>query len=536
MREYMRRGKLGRLFLGVVMLTGLWAAPSALADEPPRYGGILRVALAGDPPSLDMHQEGTFKVKIPLSPCYNTLIVYDPHGYPNIIGDLAKSWTISDDGLTYTFKLHQGVKFHDGSEMTSADVKASWEHFVFPSQGVVSPRRSLYQAIKRISAPDRDTVVFHLKYPSASFLSMVAYPHAFIYAKKYLDQDPHWYKQHVMGTGPFKLKKYVRGSYLEVERNPDYFKKGLPYMDGIKYFMIKDLSARAKSVRSGRTDTELRGLPPAEVEALKKQMGDKIVIRYPKAMIHWGVAFNVDEKPFNDVRVRKAMSLAIDRYEMAKILGPLSGLETVGGLMHPDSQWALTPEELQALPGFGTDHEANVKEAKRLLAAAGYPNGFQTVLSNRAVKLPYIDFGVYLISSWKKIGVEAKHQLEESATWYKSLRTRNFKVMVNPFGSSGGGDPDQMMVRYLTGASPNWSRISDPEFDKLFEQQKVERDEQKRIALVQEMQKVIMRQVWWMPVMWWTRIEVRSAHIRNYEPHHSHHMNRRFEDVWLAAK
>ncbi len=533
MRDRMKGFKLSVFLIGVVMLMGLWAVPSALAEDQPRYGGILRVALAGDPPSLDMHQEGTFKVKIPLSPCYNTLIVYDPHGFPKIVGDLAKSWTISDDGQTYTFKLHQGVKFHDGSDMTSADVKASWDHFVFPPKGVASIRRSLYQAIKSIEAPDRDTVVFHLKYPSASFLSMVAYPHAFIYSKKYLDQDPHWYKQNVMGTGPFKLKKYVRGSYLEVERNPDYFKKGLPYMDGIKYFMIKDLSARAKSVRSGRTDTEMRGLPPAEVEAITKQMDEQIVRRYPKAFIHWGVMLNPDQKPFDDVRVRKALSLAIDRYEAAKVLGPLTGLETVGGLMHPDTKWALPPEELQQMPGFGQDHGANLQEAKRLLAA-GYPDGFKTVLLNRAVKLPYIDFGVYLVTAWKKIGVEAEHKLEECAAWYKSFRTRNFELAVSPFGSHGDGDPDELMVRYLTGSSSNFSRISDPEFDRLFEQQKVERDEQARIGLAHDMQKVILRKMWWMPVVWWTRIEVRSAHIRNYEPHHSHHMNRRFEDMWLA--
>ncbi len=534
MRDGTKGFKLSVCFLGVVMLMALWAMPSALAEDKPRYGGVLKVALAGDPPSLDMHQEGTFKVKIPMSPCYNTLIVFDPHGFPKIIGDLAKSWTTSDDGLIYTFTLHQGVKFHDGSELTSADVKASWDHFVFPPEGVVSIRRSLFQAIKSIEAPDRDTVVFHLKYPSASMMSMLAYPHNFIYSKKKLDADPHWYKQNVMGTGPFKLKTYVRGSHLELERNPDYFKKGLPYMDGIKYFMIKDLSARAKSVRSGRTDVELRGLPPAEAEAIKKQLGDQVVVRYPKALSRWSVAFNPDAKPYDDARVRRAMSLAIDRYDIGKVLGPLTGLETTGGLMHPDTKWSLSAEALQEMPGFGRDHQANIQEAKRLLTEAGYPDGFKTVLLNRAVKLPYIDFGVYLVSAWKKIGIEAEHKLEESATWYKSLRTRNYTLAVRPAGSQGDGDPDQVMVAFTTGASANFSKLSIPAVDRLFQQQKVELDEAKRIKLVQEMQKVLLRDMWFMPVLWWTRIELRSARIRNYEPHHSHHMNRRFEDMWLA--
>ncbi len=523
------------LCLSVLLLLTLGVIASAVAEEEPQRGGTLKVSISGDPPSLDMHQESTFKVMIPMGPCYNTLIRFNPHKWPEIDGDLAKSWERSDDGTTWTFRLHQGVKFHDGEEMTSADVKASWDRIVFPD-GTVSPRKSLYQAVKSIEAPDPYTVVFHLHYPSASFFPLVARPHNFIFSKKYLDQDPHWYKQNVNGTGPFKLKKYVRGSFLEIERNPNYFKKGLPYMDGIKYFMIKDLSASAKSVRSGRTDVEFRGFPPAEVEAMEKQMGDKLVIRYPRILIQWGVAYNVEKKPFDDERVRKALSLAIDRYDMAKVIGPLTGLNIQGGVFHPDTKWALTPEALQQMPGFGKDHDANVKEAKRLLAEAGFPDGFKTSLLNRSMKLPYIDFGVYLVTAWKKIGVEAEHKLEESATWSKSRRAGNFEIMVDPFGSVGLGDPDAMLTKFLTGGSANYACISVPEFDALFEKQKVELDEAKRIELVKQAQNILLEKAWWSPGLWWTRIEVRAAKIRNYEPLHFHHMNRRLEDVWLAKE
>src|SRR5690606_13604068 len=127
-------------------------------------------------------------------------------------------------------------------------------------------------------------------YPSPSFLTMVAHPANFIFAEKYLDQDVHYYKAHTVGTGPFKLKNYVRGSHIELERNPEYWKKGLPYMDGIKYFIIKDTSARAMAIRSGRADVEFRGFPPTEAEAIQKQLGDRVVVAYPKAIINWGVA------------------------------------------------------------------------------------------------------------------------------------------------------------------------------------------------------------------------------------------------------
>lgn len=532
----MRSCKIQAWLCVIVMCAGLWAAPLALAEDKPQRGGVLRVATAGDPPSLDMHQEQTFMVTIPLSPVYNTLVVFDPHNYPKIIGDLAKEWSASADGMTYTFTLHQGVKFHDGSALTSADVKATWDKIVFPSEGMVSPRKTYYQMVKSIEAPDPNTVIFRLHYPAASFLTMLAHPANFIYAKKYLDQDPHYYKQHTMGTGPFKLKAYVRGSSLELERNPTYWKPGLPYLNGAKYFVITDDSARAKSVRSDRTDVEFRSFNPTEAEATKKQLGDRVVVAHPGQPGHWGVAINIDKKPFDDERVRKALSLAIDRYDMARTIGPLSSLDTVGGLIPPGAPWALTSEELQALPGFSKDHEANVKEAKRLLAEAGYPDGFQTVLTNRSVKLPYIDLAVYLVSAWKKIGVEAEHKLEESATWSQSRRSRDFELLVDPFGTATVGDPDELLIKFVSKASNNWGRFSDPVVDKLFEQQKVELDEQKRAQIVRELQKEVIKKTWWIPGLWWTRLEVRSARIHNYTPMPSHWMNRRLEDVWLSQK
>jgi len=307
-------------------------------------------------------------------------------------------------------------------------------------------------------------------------------------------------------------------------------------MDGIKYYIIRDDGARAKAIRADRADVEFRGFPPAEVEAITGQMGDKVTVAYPGQPGHWGIAFNVDKKPFDDERVRKAMSLALDRYDMAKTLAPLTGLDTVSGPIPPHAPWALSAEELQALPGYGKDHEANLKEAKRLLAEAGYPNGFKTVLTNRSIKLPYIDLGVYLVSSWKKIGVEAEHKLEESASWTKSRNARDFELFVDPGGSSAVSDPDEMLVRFTTGASNNWGRFSEPVVDKLFEQQKVELDEQKRVQLAKDLQKEVLKKAWWLAGLSWTRAEVRSSRIRNYEPMPSHWMNRRLEDVWLAKK
>jgi peptide/nickel transport system substrate-binding protein len=526
----------GIAILSFVILIGLWTAPMALAQEQPRRGGVLQVALAADPPSLDAHQEQTFAVSQPMGAVYNNLIMLDPHNYPEVIGDVAKSWTVSDDYLTYTFTLNEGIKFHDGSELTSADVKASLDKIVFPAEGVISPRRGNFQMVKSIEAPDRSTVVIRLQHPAPAFLSNLAGPANFIYPKKYLDTDPHYFKTHAVGSGPYKLKNYVRGSYIELERNPDYWKKSLPYLDGLKYFIITDTSARVTALRSGRVDIELRFLPPGDVDAIKQSLGDKIVAAKVQNLSNFGVTINVDKKPFDDERVRKALTLAIDRYDLVKTLAPITNIELVGGIMPPTTKWELSQEELETFPGFGRDHAANLREAKRLLAEAGYPNGFKTVLTNRNIKMPYIDLAVYLISAWKKIGVEAEHKVEETATWSQSRVNRDFELLVDPYGSQLVGDPDEMLDKFVTGQSENWGRMSDPVVDQLFAAQSKEMDEQKRIQLVKELQKRILERAWRISGGFTTRLEVRTARLRNYEPMPSHWNNRRFEDVWLAAK
>ena len=160
-------------------------------------------------------------------------------------------------------------------------------------------------------------------------------------------------QKNTMGSGPFKLKQYVHGASLEVERNPKYWKQGLPYMDGIKYYVMLDDGARAKALRSDRVDVEFRGFAPAEVEGIKNQMGDKVTVAYPGQPGHWGIAFNVDKKPFDDERVRKAMSLALDRYDMAKTLAPLTGLDTPAGPISPDAPWGLKGKNCKRCRALG---------------------------------------------------------------------------------------------------------------------------------------------------------------------------------------
>jgi peptide/nickel transport system substrate-binding protein len=217
--------KLG-VVVAVAAISVLFSSgPPAGAAETPRRGGVLLAAIAADAPSLDPHQEETFATLHLVAPCYSTLLQIDPYQYPRIIGDVATEWKIAPDGLTYTFKLRQGIRFHDGSLLTSADVKATYDKIVFPPSGVRSIRRNTYAAVTSIEAPDANTIVFKLKHPSASLLANLASPWNVIYPKKYLDKDPNYFKANIVGSGPFKFKSHTRGSTFEGERNPDYFIK-----------------------------------------------------------------------------------------------------------------------------------------------------------------------------------------------------------------------------------------------------------------------------------------------------------------------
>ena len=361
---------------------------AAQAPETPRRGGVLLAAIGADAPSLDPHQEQTFATLQPVAPLYSTLLQIDPYRYPNVIGDVASEWKISPDGLTYTFKIHPGIKFHDGSTMTATDVKATYDKIVFPPDAVRSIRKFHYSAIASIEAPDPSTVVFKLKFPSASLLSNLASPWNVIYPKKYLDKDPNYFKNNVVGSGPFKFKSYTRGSTFEGERNPDYFVKDRPYLNGYKFFISTETSVRAAAIRSGRAYIEFRDLPNSEVEAIRKQLGDKIVVQSTPFVIQFGIAINNTVKPFTDVRVRKALTLGIDRYTGGKVLYALTGLRDVGALTRPGTEWAMSPAELEKFPGFWRDAEKSRAEAKRLLAEAGYPNGFKVDLEEPQRQAP----------------------------------------------------------------------------------------------------------------------------------------------------
>ncbi len=529
------RALLTAVALALLVWSVAAAVPAAVqAAETPHRGGVLLVAIGADAPSLDPHQESTFATIQVVAPLYSTLVQIDPYHYPKIVGDAATEWKIAPDALTYTFKIRPGIRFHDGSPLTAADVKATYDKIIWPPPGVRSIRKNTYTAVQSVDTPNDSTVVFRLKFPSASLMVNLASPWNVIFPKKYLDKDPNYFKANVVGSGPFKFKSYTRGATFEGERNPDYFVKDRPYLDGYKFFISPETSVRAAAIRSGRAYIEFRDMPLSEVEAIRKQLGDKVAVQETSATGWWGIAVNNTVKPFNDIRVRKALTLGLDRYTAGRVLYPLTGLKHVGGLMRPGSEWAMADAELEKFPGFWRDMDKSRAEARKLLAEAGYPNGLKVVLKNRNVKLPYQDFAVFAIQEWRKIGVEAENRPLETAAWFADGRdTGNFEMIINP-GVEFMDDPDQFLQRYTTGDVNNWGRSSDPRIDDLFARQARVLDPSERKRLVHEIEKIVLDNAYYLPGLFWTRRVVHWAKVKNYVAPPNHYSNQKLQDVWLA--
>ncbi|MGH8697592.1 MAG: ABC transporter substrate-binding protein, partial [Burkholderiales bacterium] len=396
------------------------AAPA----QTPKSGGELIFPVPSEPPSYDGHREETFGLIHPLAPFYNTLLRVDPNdpGGTKPTPSLAESWTVSPDSLTYTFKLRQGVKFHDGSEMTSRDVKASYDKIVSPPAGVGSSRKGQYANVAAVEAPDAYTVRFRLKAPSGAFLLSVSSPWNFIYKADILAKDMHWYEKNVMGTGPFTFVEHVKGSHVVGKKNPNYWDKGKPYLDGYRAIFMRDSAAQVAAVRGERAHIQFRGFSPAERDSIVATLGKKATVQESPWDCILLVAINHTRKPFDDKRVRRALTLALDRHEASKALSKIAIVKSVAGVQVPGTPFATPPEELNKLAGYWPDIEKSRAEARRLLKEAGVPDGFEFTFTNRGIPMPYEPLGVWLIDQWRKVGLNVKQQVVEAASFYGVIR------------------------------------------------------------------------------------------------------------------
>jgi peptide/nickel transport system substrate-binding protein len=511
---------------------------TARAQDAPRNGGELVMMVPAEPPSYDGHREGTFGTVHPLAPHYNTLLRIDPTDRTGTrpVGDLADSWTISPDGLTYTFKLRPGVRFHDGSPMTSRDVKASYDKIIFPTGGVISARKGTYQVVEAVEAPDAQTVRFRLKWPETSFLVNLASPFSWIFKADILARDMRWYETNVMGTGPFKFVEHVKGSHWVAKKNPDYWDKGKPYLDGYRALFISSSSAQVAALRGERAHAQFRGLSPVDRDILVQALGSKITVQESPWDCVSLVAFNHERKPFDDKRVRRALTLALDRHGASRNLSRITVVKEVGGIQVPGTPWATPPAELEKLAGYGRDVAASRAEARRLLREAGVPDGFAFTFKNRGLPQPYEPVGIWLIDQWRQIGLTVKQEVVEASAMVSVLRKGDFDV-ASDAQCNFVVEPDMDISKFQSvGVSDNnYGRYKDPVLDDLYIKQARAVDPEERRRHLRAFEKRLLdEEAHYIYTLQWHRIVPLSAKVRGWTVTPSHFLNQQLDGVWLA--
>jgi len=507
-----------------------WGA--ALADVTPKRGGTLEFAVLVEPSNYDCHANISFALLHPVAPHYSTLLKFDAPNYPQIVGDLAESWSVSTDRLTYTFKLRPNVLFHDGSAMTSADVKASYERIVHPPAGVVSARKVDYAAISGIDAPDPRTVVFHLQWPEAAMLANLASPWNCIYSAAKLAEDPQFPKTHILGTGPFIFEEHVKGQYWRGARWDKYFQPGKPYLDGYRADFMTGAAVMA-GYKNGRIAAEFRGVTPIQRDDLVEALGERVEVSESPWLSLLLVVFNTKKPPFDDARVRRALSLAIDRWGAAAKLQGSTFLKYVGGVMRPGSSIATPEAELLTIPGFARDIAAARDEARRLLAEAGVHDLKLTVMV-RDIPMPHYAGADLLAESWREVGVTTTQERQNIGEWQKVIDQGQFDIALD-FSGDFYDDPTIQLTKYVShDLSPvNYSGSTDRFLDALFVGQAVTTDPRQRAKIVRDFERHALTEAYTVPLLWWNRIVATSAGLKGWSITPSHFIGQDLTDVWL---
>jgi peptide/nickel transport system substrate-binding protein len=517
-----------------VAVSALLAVPLEVHAQ--KSGGELIFPVPSEPPSYDGHREETFGLIHPLAPFYNTLLRVDPNDkggtkpYPSI----AESWTVSADAKTYTFKIRSGVKFHDGSTLTSKDVKASYDKIVFPPEGVGSSRKGQYADVASIEAPNDSTVVFKLKRPSGSFIASLLSPYNFIYKADILAKDMHWYEKNIMGTGPFVFVEHVKGSHVVGKKNAAYWDKGKPYLDGFRAIFIRSSSAQVAAVRGERAHIQFRGFTPADRDNLKAALGDKITVQESPWDCILMVALNHEVKPFDDKRVRRALSLALDRHLASQALSKIAIVKAVAGVQVPGTPYATPPEELNKLAGYWTDIEKSRAEARRLLKEAGVEN-LSFTFKNRGTPMPYEPLAIWLIDQWRQIGVSVKQEVIEPAAYYTPLRAGDFQVAMD-FQCGYIVEPDLDMYKFLSvdRNHANYARYTDRVLDDLYDKQSSATSDEERKKYIRAFEKRLLdEEAHYLMTLQWHRIIPHSSKVKGWTVTPSHYLNNTLDVVWL---
>lgn len=503
--------------LGAASLMALGAMPLAAAqDATPnpdaKTGGILKVGLSADPAELDPHKTSLTAAWHVIEHVYNGLVTTNPSLEP--VPSLAESWEISEDGLTYTFNLRQGVLFHNGREMTGEDVKYSYERILDPE--TASPAQPDLESIETITVVDDYTVEILVKQADSSFLAKLMGSSLAIVPSEVVEAEGDLMNT-MVGTGPFKFVEYVPNSMLVVEANPDYFEEGLPYLDGIEFQIVPDNTARTTALSSGTVDfieyAPAQDLPIFESDDSIVVAGDQNTnIRY--------FAFNTEREPFNDPKVRQAISMVVDRTPI--IDAAIFGAGQPTNILFPATYWAGYESEIPA---------PDIEGAKALLAEAGYPDGFTTELHSWSQYAFLSNAAVVLQEQLKQIGIESELRFEENAVYLENYFASNFDISVT--GTSAYVDPNDVIYQnFISTSSTNAARYMSEEMDSLILAGMEETDQAARAEIYVQIQELIKTDLPWVNLFIASQYEAMKSYVMDYD-HFPTGSNMSFKKVWL---
>ncbi len=528
------------LAVSVALLAVLLAAPAASAQQPKR-GGVLRIA-EREAPSLDPHLSISFLTHSHINLAYSQLVRF-PHGPEqkhtsdfSILPDLAERWVESKDGTVYTFYLRKGVRFHNkppvnGREVTADDVKYSLERFM-----AKSAFKSRFDQVQSVDVVDRYTVRVTLREPFAPFLNHLANPtYTAILPREAEAKFGNFnHPDAVIGTGPFVLKSYEKGVKLVFERNPDYFVKGLPYLDGVVIEITPDAAARLSLLRAGKVDLgHMWGFAsPEEGKSLQKTNPEMVIT--PTRILGQGIIYmRTDQPPFNDVRVRRAVSLAIDRQAWNDALVYGEGCIDAGPVPCAMTEWKLDAAKLDPAKAkylVGYDPE----EAKRLLAQAGYARGFTVPAFHwPGYTPPWRSYYELAADNLGKIGITVELKPEEYGKYISTTYLGKFeKMAIGPITPFTEVD-DWLYGAHFPEQPNNRSHVADAELNKLLVAQRREMDPRRRKEIVDDIQRYLADKAYYVFLPTPPQYISHPPYVKGFRHHDGFGLGLRLMYTWL---
>jgi peptide/nickel transport system substrate-binding protein len=505
-----------------------------------KQGGTLRLYHNDTPASASLLEEATISTVAPFAALFNNLVVFDnskPHeSMDTIVPDLAESWSWDDTNTKLTFKLRQGVKWHDGQPFTAKDVQCTWRMLIGKSEGPTdfrkNPRKIWYSKLLDVTTSGDYEATFILSEPQPSLPVLLASGYSVVFPCHVSQQEM---RTKPIGTGPFKLADYKRGESIRLVRNPDYWKKGRPYVDEITYKVIDSRSTRLLAFETGEFDITFPNDVSIPLTKEVKAQDPQAICQTLPTGTAGNLLVNRVNPPFDNPDIRKAMSLALDRQEFSQIFQ--EGQALMGGAMlpKPSGEWGMPPEVLATLTGYGPDHAKSLADAQAIMTKLGYSdsNPLKIKIQTRNL-VTYRDPAVVLIDQLKKIHIQSELDVIDTTQWYPRLIRRDYTIGFNVTGISVDDPDGNLIENYACKSERNYTQYCNADVDKLLAAQSRELDKDKRKKMVWDIERILVEDGARPIIDFGVATNCWQPYVKGYVPHdNSQYNNLRYEDVWL---